>query len=149
MLKDDFRPRAPITQVPASWFNAVAKFVNGLVPGGGIDIARNGTDTMQTQVSLEPESAREILGVPSRLIGGEQEDFTDSPTMLDSAGTAGEWTFDGEKGLTLDCYCKFGPQADGSAYSVFQRCRLTFSTGGLLTKAELLADRIRVMARNL
>ncbi len=149
MLKDDFRPRAPITQVPASWFNAVAKFINGLVPGGGIDIARNGTDPMQTQVSLEPESARKILGVPSKLTGDAQEDFTDSPIVLDSAGTAGEWTFDGEKGLTLDCYCKFGPQTDGSAYSVFQRCRLTFSTGGLLTKAELLTDRIRVMARNL
>ena len=33
MLKDDFNPKAPISQVPASWFNKVAKTLNGLVGG--------------------------------------------------------------------------------------------------------------------
>lgn len=32
----NFRAGAPISQVPASWFNAVAKFINSLVPGRGI-----------------------------------------------------------------------------------------------------------------
>ena len=35
-LQDNFREGAPISQVPASWFNAVAKFINSLIPGYGI-----------------------------------------------------------------------------------------------------------------
>ena len=35
-LRDNFREGAPISQVPATWFNAVAAFINSLIPGYGI-----------------------------------------------------------------------------------------------------------------
>lgn len=35
-IKDNFQAGGPITQVPASWFNSVAGFINGLIAGPGI-----------------------------------------------------------------------------------------------------------------
>lgn len=37
-VRDDFRAGAPLSQVPASWLNAVASFINGLIGGFGIRI---------------------------------------------------------------------------------------------------------------
>lgn len=147
MLKDDFAVGRPISQVPAAWFNAVAKFVNGLTAGGGIRINRDGGALMRTEVSLDPDGARTIVGAPSAA-AGTPDDRSDAPTVLDENGDTWSWTPGGDNGLTLDCYCKIAPQVVGSVYSVFQRCRLTFSKGGLLAKAELLAGRVRIQAKN-
>lgn len=46
-LKDDFGG-GPISQVPASWFNSVAKFINNLIPGKGVVFTKScdGTATV-------------------------------------------------------------------------------------------------------
>lgn len=75
-------------------------------------------------------------------------DFTDSPLVLDANGSTLTWTAGGANGLKLDCYCKIAPQTVMSSYSVLQRCRLTFSTNGVLTHAELLPERVRIRAEN-
>lgn len=51
-LKDNFRANAPISQVPASWFNAVASFLNNLIGGYGIKINKNGPFPV---VSINPD----------------------------------------------------------------------------------------------
>jgi hypothetical protein len=45
-LKDNFTPGGPISQVPASWFNAVARFLNNIVGGYGINITKDGVPTV-------------------------------------------------------------------------------------------------------
>lgn len=139
-LRDDFSAGSPITQVPASWFNAVAKFVNGLVPGRGINITR-GAETTIVETSSDDE-------IPSSSVGTPADHKDSSAVTYDEDGESWSWTAGGDNGLRLDCYCKIAPQVVGSSYSVLQRCRMTFSKDGLLTRAELLADRIRIQAKN-
>ncbi len=50
-IKDDFNPKAPISQVPASWFNAVAKFINELMGGLGISVNKDGSPPL---ISVDP-----------------------------------------------------------------------------------------------
>ena len=40
-IKDDFDGGRPITQVPASWFNSVAKFLNNLIPGENVGLEKH------------------------------------------------------------------------------------------------------------
>lgn len=63
LLKDDFSTKRPITQVPAAWFNAVAKILNGITAGTGININKNGTDTAGWEFELDLEFARKYLGI--------------------------------------------------------------------------------------
>ena len=60
-VKDDFRRGAPVSSVPASWFNAVARFLNNLVGSTGVKVLR---DSDPPQVVLDVEAARKALGVP-------------------------------------------------------------------------------------
>lgn len=39
-IKDDFT-RGPVSMVPFTWFNRVAKFINGLIGGTGIKFTKN------------------------------------------------------------------------------------------------------------
>ena len=50
-IKDDFNPKAPISQVPASWFNTVAKFINELMGGLGISLNKDGSPPL---ISVDP-----------------------------------------------------------------------------------------------
>lgn len=63
LLKDDFSTKRPITQVPAAWFNAVAKILNGITAGVGININKNGTDTAGWEFELDLEYAKKYLGI--------------------------------------------------------------------------------------
>lgn len=63
LLKDDFSTKRPITQVPAAWFNAVAKILNGITAGAGININKNGTDTAAWEFELDLEYAKKYLGI--------------------------------------------------------------------------------------
>ena len=151
-IKDDFKAGAPVSQVPASWFNTVAKFLNGLV--GGFGIKTNKKESERSTIALDEAVLRaEIDNVVdglclSRDQGDSPTDGTDTPIAVDAAGGTWEWTSGGLNGLDLDCYCLIAPQASGSNYSVFQRARLSFSKDGLLVHGELLPDRIRIQAKN-
>ena len=150
-IKDDFKAGAPISQVPASWFNAVGKFLNGLVGGFGAKVNKN--ESGRSTVSIDKQVLQtEIDNITNTLKlskeSGTPDDCTDSPNVLDANGSTLTWTAGGANGFKLDCYCKIAPQTVTSSYSVYQRCRLTFSKDGLLAKGELLADRVRIQAKN-
>lgn len=40
-LRDNFNEGGPVSQVPASWFNRVAKFINNLIPGDGVSFEKH------------------------------------------------------------------------------------------------------------
>ena len=82
LLKDDFSTKRPITQVPAAWFNAVAKILNGITPGAGIIINKNGTDTAGWEIGLDVELAKKYLGIEDAEEPGDltHEDITDWAT---------------------------------------------------------------------
>ena len=150
-IKDDFKAGGPCSQVPASWFNAVGHFLNGLVGGFGIKTRKS--DSGRSTVSLDKEVLQQEIDnvLDSMRISKDPEtplDGTDNPDVLDTTGGTWSWVADGSSGLELDCYCKIAPQTSSSNYTVLQRCRLTFSKDGLLVAGELLSDRIRIQAKN-
>lgn len=150
-IKDDFSAGAPISQVPAGWFNSVAKFLNGLIGGFGIETKKS--DSGNSTIALKKDVLQqEIDNITKNLRiskdAGTPADKTDSPTVLDNSGADWEWTAGGANGLKMDCYCTIAPQTSGSLYTVLQRCRMTFSKDGLLVKAELLDERVRIQAKN-
>lgn len=53
-LKDNFKIGAPISQVPASWFNQVSSFINNLVGGYGIKVDKNTAGAAST-ISIDPK----------------------------------------------------------------------------------------------
>ncbi len=143
-IRDDFRAGAPISQVPANWFNSVARFINGLVGGFGVEMRKSdsGTSTvaLDRQVLLgEIENATQGQKVSWET--GAPDDRTDAETDDDTDGGTWTWTAGGADGLTLDCYCK-AELSDGWHYLC--RARLTFSRDGLLVKAEGLSGRRRI-----
>ena len=138
-VQDNFIAGAPISQVPASWFNSVARFLNGLIGGKGVRFVKN----------VDAPSVIELIGdSPSAEVGDSPTDMKDTPKALDSNGGTSSWTAGGTDGLYLDCYCKIAPQTSGSTYTVFQRARLTISRDGLVLSVELLKQRIRIQAKN-
>ena len=62
LLRDDFKA-GPASQVPASWFNQVARMLNGLVASTGLFVNKEGTDTAGVEIGLEVESASKLLGI--------------------------------------------------------------------------------------
>lgn len=143
-VRDDFKAGAPVSQVPASWFNKVASFLNNLVGGYGVTLvkAENGPSVIEVDQTAIP-SAQSV----SREVG-TPVDGKDYPNVLDTSGGTWVWSAGGANGLELDCYCQIAPQTSGSAYTVYQRARLSFSKDGLLVHGELLSDRIRIQAKN-
>ena len=55
-IKDDFGSGGPISKVSAAWFNGVAKFINGFIPGPGISFEKK-NDGSATVVSVDMTAA--------------------------------------------------------------------------------------------
>ena len=77
-LKDDFRPGGPASQVPASWFNKVANFLNNLIPGRGINLTKSERGASVIECTLE-SGGGDLSGVGANKIVG---------TNANSAATA-------------------------------------------------------------
>jgi len=84
-LKDDFRPRGPASQVPASWFNQVANFLNNLIPGPGIKLTKSerGASVIECTVEgggggLSGVGANKIVGTDAN---SEATAAADMPTQ--------------------------------------------------------------------
>lgn len=134
-----------LAQLSAKWFHAVTDALNNMSGKNGIRITDKGDGGKQ--VELDIPAAKQALSVPETFTG-DIVDKTDSPSVLDTNGDSWTWKAGGANGLEMDCYCKLGPQQSGAVYSVFQRVRMTISKDGLVVKAELLNDRIRLQAKN-
>lgn len=145
-IKDDFKAGAPISQVPASWFNAVGKFLNGLVGGFGAKVDKH--ESGRSAVSLdrhvlqaEIDNAVEDLRISK--LDGTPDDRTDGNADDDDGGAVWTWTAGGANGLQMDVYCKTD---DEQGWHYLSRARLTISKDGLIIKAEGLAGRREIEA---
>ena len=120
-LKDNFRPNAPISQVPASWFNAVASFLNNLVGGYGVKINKNGSipvvsidpEVLADQTKLTPTKEHQQFETPSA-------DQNTSPSTHPQSGSGDSftvklidtvWKAGGKKGVKV--YLPTDSWADG------------------------------------
>ena len=145
-VKDDFKAGAPISQVPASWFNSVAKFLNGLVGGFGVktDKHESGRSTVSLDKQVLQQEIDNVLdGLKVSKDAGTPDDHTDNEPDDDYDGDTWTWTAGGKSGLELDVYCKTEKE-DGWHY--LSRAQLTFSKGGLLIKAKGLDGRREIEA---
>ena len=145
-IKDDFKAGAPISQVPASWFNAVAKFLNGLVGGFGIDTRKS--ESGRSTVSMNKQTLQqEIDNITQNMRiskdSGTPADHTDDEADDDADGDEWTWTANGTNGVMFDVYCR---TQDEEGWHYLSRARLTYSKDGLLVKAEGMSGRREVKA---
>lgn len=146
-VKDDFKAGAPISQVPASWFNSVAKFLNGLVGGFGVKINKNesgrSTASIDKQVlQQEIDNITNTLKL-SKEMGESPLDKTDTGTDDDNDGETWTWKSGGNNGLKMDAYFCI---VEEEGWHYFQRVRLEISKDGLIVKAEALDGRREIEA---
>lgn len=146
-VKDDFKAGAPISQVPAGWFNSVAKFLNGLVGGFGVKIDKNesgrSTASIDKQVlQQEIDNITNTLKV-SKEMGESPLDKTDTEADDDTDGETWTWKSGGANGLKMDAYFCI---VEEEGWHYFQRVRLDISKDGLIVKAEALDGRREIEA---
>lgn len=146
-IKDDFKAGAPISQVPAGWFNSVAKFLNGLVGGFGVKIDKNesgrSTASIDKQVlQQEIDNITNTLKV-SKEMGESPLDKTDTEADDDTDGETWTWKSGGANGLKMDAYFCI---VEEEGWHYFQRVRLDISKDGLIVKAEALDGRREIEA---
>ena len=146
-VKDDFKAGAPISQVPAGWFNSVAKFLNGLVGGFGVKIDKNesgrSTASIDKQVlQQEIDNITNTLKV-SKEMGESPLDKTDTGADDDTDGDTWTWKSGGANGLKMDAYFCI---VEEEGWHYFQRVRLDISRDGLIVKAEALDGRREIEA---
>ena len=146
-VKDDFKAGAPISQVPAGWFNSVAKFLNGLVGGFGVKIDKNesgrSTASIDKQVlQQEIDNITNTLKV-SKEMGESPLDKTDTEADDDTDGETWTWKSGGANGLMMDAYFCI---VEEEGWHYFQRVRLDISKDGLIVKAEALDGRREIEA---
>lgn len=77
-LRDNFNEGGPVSQVPASWFNRVAKFINNLIPGEGVTLEKHddGTPSIINIVNSgggEPGAPVEAGSFPDDNVEQEEE----------------------------------------------------------------------------
>jgi len=146
-VKDDFKAGAPISQVPASWFNSVAKFLNGLVGGFGVKTDKN--ESGRSTVSLDKQVLQqEIDNITNTLkvskeMGESPLDKTDTEADDDTDGDTWTWKSGGANGLKMDAYFCI---VEEEGWHYFQRVRLDISKDGLIVKAEALDGRREIEA---
>ena len=133
-ITDNFQPGAPITQVPASWFNKVASFLNNLI-GDGVKVDKS--DTSPSVIRIDENAVAKKLSD-----AGTPVDHSDQNADDDQDGSTWTWT-PGDNGLVVTPYCEV--EEDGG-FHYFGRVQLTFSKSGLLVSAQKLAGRKEITA---
>jgi len=129
-----------------SEYNKIVAFLNNLCQGFGIKLQRpdNPTPDMPVVVSID-ESV-----IPSKKCGTKVDHSDDGSEPVVNGDLSGSalWTWEAgdQNGFDMDVYCLVTKPAQNSAYHDLRRCRLTVSKGGLIVKAEMQPDGLRIKA---
>lgn len=132
-VTDNFQPGAPITQVPVSWFNKVAHFLNNLI-GDGATVDKGDPPVIRVDTAAIAKKLSEV---------GTPVDHSDTNADDDQGGSIWTWAAGGDNGIVITPYCEI--EEDGG-FHYFGRVQLTFSKDGLLVRAEKLAGRREITA---
>ena len=121
-VKDDFRTGRPVSQVPASWFNAVGSFINNLIGGFGISVKKS--ESGNSVVSIDKEILQAEI---DNAMDGLKDQASASQTQLVSGATsgtpsAGDDEFKMAKGKSCLVYilCHSHTNADATATLSFR-----------------------------
>ena len=133
-VKDDFRPGAPISQVPASWFNKVAKFLNNLVHGYGITLTKseNGASVIEVDQTAIRQAQNTAVGTPS-----DVGSFPTDDGVEQAAATL--WTAGGENGATLLVLYQ-GEYDSGDGVHDLYAAKLTITADGRIVKIDAVQN---------
>lgn len=133
-VKDDFRPGAPISQVPASWFNKVAQFLNNLVGGFGITLMKseNGANVIEVDQTAIRQAQNTAVGTPSA-VGS----FPTDDDVTQQASTL--WTAGGENGASLFVLFK-GEYDSGDGMHDLYAAKLTITADGRIVKIDAVGN---------
>lgn len=131
-VTENFPVGGPITQVPVSWFNKVAHFLNNLI-GDGASVDKGDPPVIRIDTAAIAKKLSEV-GTPA--------DHSDTNADDDQDGSTWTWT-PGNNGLVITPYCEI--EEDGG-FHYFGRVQLTFSKDGLLVSAQKLAGRREITA---
>ena len=124
-IKDDFNAGGPVSQVPASWFNAVASFINQLVGGFGITIDKSESGKSEVAINrdvLQSELDNAVEGLREKP-STEQTDLASGATSyLDGPAHEGDDKFEAGKGKSCKVYilCHSHTNADATATLSFR-----------------------------
>lgn len=143
-LKDNFTDKGPVSQVPASWFNRVAKFINNLVPSDTVHFEKHddGNATVLEAVGAGADLSR--VGDGKVVVGEIYQDGAETKKRLvtDSAFATllnGIFGVSGAGSVLSGVYVKpgkvkFENAQKGSAVIVAGDGSLAVSAGSFLTK---------------
>ena len=132
-ITDNFQPGAPITQVPVSWFNKVAHFLNNLI-GDGATVDKGNPPVIRVDTAAIAKKLSDA---------GTPVDHSDTNADDDQDGSTWTWAAGGDNGIVITPYCEI--EEDGG-FHYFGRVQLTFSKSGLLVSAQKLAGRKEITA---
>ena len=148
-IKDDFKSGAPITQIPVSWFNAVARRLNNLIGGYGIRETDEGDSAV---FSLAPEGSMTSSAPVTHAFIGATPDGTDSqgdqkylppfPSVLSddaevTQSAAVLWTAGSGQGA--DVTILFKSESGGGVHEMYC-AQLVFNQYGILQRIEAVED---------
>jgi len=126
-LKDDFGG-GPISQVPASWFNSVAKFINNLIPGDGIVFTKN------------CDGSATVIALGDKLNQGQQT-WTDNSSASEEGSqpetfglTFTDWTKGTGAGLKLRLY---GLVEDDGGSHILQPVDIEIAPNGIVNSVKV------------
>ena len=130
----------------ASEYNMIVAFLNNLCQGFGIKIQRpdNPAPSIPVVVSIDEKV------IPSAKCGDKEDHSDDGTVPIVNGDLSGDelWTWEagGKNGFDMDVYCLTTKPAQSSTYHDLRRCRLTVSRSGLVVKAEMQPDGLRIKA---
>jgi hypothetical protein len=136
-IKSNFNARGPVSQVPASWFNKVASFLNNFVAGYGLTLNKSadGPSVISLDPKIVPQAVTHQIGTPEDKTDKNADDSIDGETWI--------WNAGGKNGIKMDAYCEVENE---EGWHYLSRCRLTISKDGLITKIEGLPGRREIQA---
>lgn len=120
-VKDDFS-KGPISQVPASWFNSVGKFLNNLVGSGRVKLTKN-DDGTPSSIELIGEDAAGGMGTPVDNTNASEEGSSPDPFGL----TFTNWDAGTDNGVKIRLYGLV--ELDGFSH-IFQPVDLEITNDG-------------------
>lgn len=119
-VKDDFG-KGPVSQVPAAWFNAVAKFINNLI-GDGIEIDKH-DDGTSSIIKLKGDT----VGNPTD--NSAANVIEDEPQ--ESTLTFTDWSAGGDNGVKLRLYSLVEYDEDAGTH-VFHPIDIAIAANGMV-----------------
>lgn len=148
-LKDDFT-RGPVSMVPFSWFNRVAKFINGLIGGMGIKLTKNIEGNSVIEVDTDALVFTPKDANPTALKGANISSDATGQTYLNQSAAKSviealsmKWTR-GEKGIKITvCTGVTKNGTNATYYAHF--ADLVFDERGMLIKVETAKNWFRVI----